>query len=296
MGARERDVGRIVVFTHEYDEFTRLQWGFPPLAGRYLLHDVLREAEMLGHSYKIVRGAKRTHGDLAVLHVDATVVPDEYLELARDFPVRLNFGAADATKRRISGAQLEYGETWHGPVIVKSNLNYAGVKEVAHNRVAKRRGRPLPYPSANIFSEYRVLESIDDVSDETWDDPNCIVERFLPEREGDAYAMRVWVFLGDREKCLRHVSHEAIIKGRNTLSMTEVEAPAKLREIRQRLGFDYGKFDFVEHDGEPVLLDANRTPGIPGQTANPGVARKFAFALHDMIQARAPFAVRPAFA
>jgi hypothetical protein len=29
---------------------------------------------------------------------------------------------------------------------------------------------------------------------------------------------------------------------------------------RARLGFDYGKFDFVIHEGQAVLLDANRTP------------------------------------
>ena len=33
-----------------------------------------------------------------------------------------------------------------------------------------------------------------------------------------------------------------------------------LRAWRARLGFDYGKFDFVVRDGEPVLFDVNRTP------------------------------------
>jgi hypothetical protein len=34
-----------------------------------------------------------------------------------------------------------------------------------------------------------------------------------------------------------------------------------LREQRRRLGFDFGKFDFVMHQGRAVLVDANRTPG-----------------------------------
>jgi hypothetical protein len=33
---------------------------------------------------------------------------------------------------------------------------------------------------------------------------------------------------------------------------------------REALGFDYGKFDYVEHDGEPILLDANKTPTFRG--------------------------------
>jgi hypothetical protein len=32
-------------------------------------------------------------------------------------------------------------------------------------------------------------------------------------------------------------------------------------QARKRLNFDYGKFDYVVHDGQPVLLDANKTTG-----------------------------------
>ena len=31
----------------------------------------------------------------------------------------------------------------------------------------------------------------------------------------------------------------------------------------ERLGFDYGKFDFAIHEGVPVLFDVNRTPTLP---------------------------------
>ena len=37
--------------------------------------------------------------------------------------------------------------------------------------------------------------------------------------------------------------------------------PDELRALRRQLGFDYGKFDFVMHEGRAVLLDANKTPG-----------------------------------
>jgi len=50
------------------------------------------------------------------------------------------------------------------------------------------------------------------------------------------------------------------VKGSDIIVRESAEVPAALRAERQRLGFDYGKFDFVIHDGEPVLLDANRTP------------------------------------
>jgi len=42
-----------------------------------------------------------------------------------------------------------------------------------------------------------------------------------------------------------------------------VAVPDELRAERSRLGFDYGKFDFVVHEGRAILLDANRTPSAP---------------------------------
>jgi hypothetical protein len=33
-----------------------------------------------------------------------------------------------------------------------------------------------------------------------------------------------------------------------------------IREIRKKLGFDYGKFDYVVQSGNVVLFDVNRTP------------------------------------
>ena len=40
-----------------------------------------------------------------------------------------------------------------------------------------------------------------------------------------------------------------------------VEPHPEVLEIRRTLGFDYGKFDYVLHDGRVVLLDINKTPG-----------------------------------
>ena len=34
--------------------------------------------------------------------------------------------------------------------------------------------------------------------------------------------------------------------------------------MRRRLGLDYGKIDYVIHQGQVVILDANRTPAGPG--------------------------------
>jgi hypothetical protein len=68
--------------------------------------------------------------------------------------------------------------------------------------------------------------------------------------------------MGSRERCTRVVTPDQVSKAGGILRHGPSEIPDQLRRERERLGFDFGKFDFVIHDGEPVLLDANRTPGI----------------------------------
>jgi len=40
--------------------------------------------------------------------------------------------------------------------------------------------------------------------------------------------------------------------------------PKEVTGMRRRLGLDYGKIDYVIHQGQVVILDANRTPAGPG--------------------------------
>jgi hypothetical protein len=68
--------------------------------------------------------------------------------------------------------------------------------------------------------------------------------------------------MGPRERCNRVVTASPISKAADVLSYGPVDVPPQLRAERERLNFDFGKFDFVIHDGEPILLDANRTPGV----------------------------------
>lgn len=254
-------MSHIVVFTHEYDSFGDPHWPFSPAAGGYLLMRVLRAAEAMGHTWRVVKGPHPCVGDAALLHVDATVAPLDYARLGADFPCAVNFAALDLSKRKVSDAVLAPYDAWDGPVIIKSNLNFGGQPERMHNRIAKRRHRPLPHPGASFTPAYTVLNHKGEVASAVWSDPTRVVERFIPERVGEGYAMRVCLFMGAYERCMRHISRSPIIKAANTLRIEPVDVHPALREKRRRLGFDYGKFDYVEHDGEAILLDANRTPG-----------------------------------
>ena len=62
------------------------------------------------------------------------------------------------------------------------------------------------------------------------------------------------------------------MKNRDLVDRVRVEPHPAMREARRRLGFDYGKFDYVERDGGAVLLDANPTPSYGAGPGSPGRA------------------------
>ncbi|TGP69455.1 hypothetical protein EN870_33425, partial [bacterium M00.F.Ca.ET.227.01.1.1] len=102
---------RIAVITHEFDRFQSRRGLLLRRDSPYMLFDLLEELKRRGHSVHVLAGtAARPEADIAVLHVDATVTPAEYVEYARAFPFCLNIGAADISKRRVSGAVIGRGD------------------------------------------------------------------------------------------------------------------------------------------------------------------------------------------
>ena len=197
--------------------------------------------------------------DLAVLHVDLTVVPEDHLEFVRRFPVVINGRVADISKRRISAHLVREGDGYDGPVIIKADRNWRGKPEA--QLAAKGL---LPESDRRILREYVVFDSPRQVPPAIWQNPLVVVERFLPERRDGLYCLRMWKFLGDRETNVMCYSVEPIVKSSNVIRREPVtEVPDELRQVRTDLGFDFGKFDYVMIDGRAVLYDVNRTPSIP---------------------------------
>jgi hypothetical protein len=257
-------MARIVVITHRHDRFLRRRGLLFRRSSDYMLYDVLTELERRGHEVEVTAGPpSRPAGNAAILHVDATRVPTEYIDCGRAFRLCLNGEVADISKRRVSGAVLADIGDWDGPVIIKSNLNSGGRPEFRANFRARRAWRPEPYPDLPAPFEYTVYESPDQLPDGVLDNPALSVERYVAEPEPDGYAVRFWVFCGKAERCTRYVSPARMLKGANTIRQEPAPVPDELRERRRELGFDYGKFDFVVHRGEVILLDANKTPWRP---------------------------------
>ncbi len=118
----------IVVITHAQDHLFR-KTGERGMASDYLLGPIVGElGGPLGHKVTVHRGLpdKPIPADLAIMHVDLTRVPDDYVAFGATFPHCINLRAADISKRAVSDALLGPDEAWDGPVIVKSNWNFGG--------------------------------------------------------------------------------------------------------------------------------------------------------------------------
>jgi hypothetical protein len=112
-------------------------------------------------------------------------------------------------------------------------------------------------------SDYRIFDSPRCVPWTVWRNRDLVVERFLPERRGEFYCVRTWLFLGDRETHSLAYARCPVIKLADVVRREVLsEVPEALRQRRRELGFDYGKFDYAIVNDQVVLYDANRTPSL----------------------------------
>lgn len=249
----------IVIITHTHDKFK---------ARDYLLQCIADFWVKMGHRVSVVAGlAKWPAADLAIMHVDLSVIPEAYVRASGRYPVVLNGAATDIRKRHVSRNLVRPNDGWQGPVVIKTDLNSGGMPELRLMKLMRTGEQSDDLPSGGINTidngQYRIVASPRDVPDSIWENPGFVVERFLPERDERGFWLRVWVFLGDRERCTRYLAPHPLVKSANFIAREEVTVPDALRAERRRLGFDYGKFDFALCDGELVLFDANRTPWAP---------------------------------
>ena len=211
--------------------------------------------------------ARSAAADVVVNHVDLTVVPEEYLRHMSRYPVAINGMCVDISKRVVSRNLLASPDGWDGPVIVKTDRNYGGEPErslrgrsagVFHRLRMKLSRHPWRLRQLSTH-DYLVLESASAVPDDVWRNPHFVVERFLPEREGDLYALRTLTVFGGRWTSRRTVSASPVIKSGNAIRVEDVEPHADAFAAARRLHLDRGKIDYVIHRDRAIVFDANRT-------------------------------------
>lgn len=256
---------KIVILLHEQDSY-------PAERGHFIwkLCDLWREA---GHTIEIAKGPAQIPGaDLLIPHIDLTVLPPAYVEALGKFSRVVNRRVRDISKRLISQNLVTNQDSYDGPVIVKTDLNFGGAPEarLANPSLAKRKkswrerfGFEKDWVTVRQLNptEYPIFPSLAKVPKGVFANESLVIEKFLPEQENGLFHLRIYQFFGDRDYCVRLGSKKPIVKAQTIVTREEVAVPDEIVATRRELGLDYGKMDFVIRNGRVILFDVNRTPG-----------------------------------
>jgi hypothetical protein len=224
-----------------------------------------------GHEVRFLIGYReRWEADIAILHVVTSTVPNAYARLAETYPVTINGAMLDNRKSRVSRSLVTEGSSYNGPVIVKTDLNNAGITEQMLGarsvqrlsfRVVAGLTRRLRLLSGRGETPYSIYESLESVPVRLRSNPKLVIERFCPEKEGDWYFVRRSFFLGDRFIGYRMGDKQPIIDAGLPGAFEWIETPPQVLAARRDLRLDYGTIDYAVHEGEVVVFDVNKTPG-----------------------------------
>lgn len=263
---------RVAIIFHEKERYLTQHYAIKYLA------DIWQEK---GINTVFVFGTKRfVPADLAILHVDLSVVPEEYIEFAQDYPLVLNGKVKDIRKSTFSDHIIHPGDDYKGKIIVKSNLNFAGEPERRVHPVyktklfrefMKRMARSGLYtfiekPWFYSPADYLIIDNPNLVPESWFRRNDIVIEKYLPEIDEGCYCIRNYNFLGDRHTCVRRKGLDPIVYSNSAISIEPADVHPEIVGIRRKLHFDYGKFDYVMNGGVPVLLDINKTPGAAPAT------------------------------
>lgn len=265
-------VKSIAVITHEYDSEIR--------DGPYFLSYLIRAWEQQGIEVHVISDGRFVPADIAILHVDTTVVGEAHMELAARYPVAVNSAVKDISRSTFSSNLLGRDDDYEGQVIVKTEANYGGVPEQQiewskGNSAPLHEGVQRPWGKVEYLesASYPILDHLREVPRGVWRNSRLVVEKFLPERlDSGEYRLRTCLFFGEQEFGMWFVSPDPVVKFSNASAMGVLDSlPESFREIRRKNGFMLGRFDFTMVDGEPVLFDMNKTPvtGNHGQAYMP---------------------------
>ena len=260
----------------------------------YLVHKLAVNWESMG--FKVSTGPiAEVPADLAavICHWDQTQVEAELVPSNPHGIPMLNHRILDISKRSFSSLILSKGEDWQGPVIVKTNMNCFG-----HIEQRKRQRTFLQLLQRGLSElnwkwacclppgEYPVLDSISEVPDWVWADSKWVVEKFLPERDGDLYCIRFWVFFGTQGYMYRLASTEPVVKNRDravSFEFFESEPPEALQQFRKEHQLDFGKIDYVETEAGIVPFDINKTPTLASESGAPHL-KQLSKGIFDFLQ------------
>ena len=247
-----------------------------------------------GHHVSVT-SAPYVDADCVLLHIDTTKIKPELIPATPPNALFLNKNVTDISKRRVSRNLVSPMADYDGPVIVKTNGNYYGLAVVPRTRrhrailALRKTVRPKTWRYLRMLPQksYPILKNKSEVPGWVWRREDIVVERYMAEMDDGLYVLRIWVFMGTREYGVKLYARSPIVKGDDIVRYEYLtEVPDKLRQERTRLGFDFGKFDYVLENGVAQLLDANATPTIYAGREPSRNLLNLADALSDMFPGR----------
>src|SRR5437763_5134356 len=141
-----------------------------------------------GHRVHYLFGTRKfIPADLILIHVDLSIVPDEYLDFASRYPIALNRAAKDIRKSRVSTNLLTQGDCYSGKVIVKTDLNCGGSPERmlrtcrsrSWQRLARRFfGDHCAADNCEPCSRYQIYDSVGALPRAIFEHSDVVVEKF----------------------------------------------------------------------------------------------------------------------
>ena len=235
----------------------------------YKLHAMLRGLERAGMAWRVIDRPELAKGGVAAfMHVDLTDVPDDFQAAARRYDRCINGDAVSIRRTLYSRARVSARDGYIGPLISKSVLNSGGVPEWRYEkrRSFLARARQLagkiviPGYKQKKCPEHVVYKSIRDVPSRIWNDPNMIVERFLPGSTRLPIIKHRFNFFYEVEMNYR-ASYDSVLCDPETMTGLEVipDVPATIRNLRADLRLDYGAIDYFVVEDEAIPIDANKT-------------------------------------
>ena len=278
---------RIVIYNHRRDAVS----GYENNYVLWAMSDLWRED---GHQVEIVFGPNPIRADVAIVHVDRTRVSRAYLRAARRADVVLNGKAVDISKRKHSQNLITRQSDWNGQAIVKTSRNSGGVPEVRHyprirdwqKRRVERLG--IAHTWWMYSSSYAIFDSVSEVPDRVFRNRHLVVEKFLPERESDLYCVRYFKFFGGRSVSAVLRGPDPVVKRRDVVSFEDISPAPEVVAMKEDIGFQYGKLDYVMYEGLPIVFDVNKTPGMSADSELARQASILAPGLYGLLDSRRP--------
>ncbi len=253
---------KIVVLLHENTSRYRLR--------RYMVHYLAQIWQQDGHTVEFVFGTKTyVPADICIVHVDLSVVPEKYIDYANRYPLALNGKIRDIRKSVISQNLVNRDSLYQGPVLVKSDLNYAGWPEKVYAygaipNLAEKVARKFGFKT-NEFStqyDYKYYHNIDAVPDEVFNNRDLVVEKYFEEMCEDLYCVNFLKFFGDAYQCVKVFSHQRVVTDACEVKREDIEPHPQIIDIRNEIGIDFGKLDYCVVDNQVKLIDVNKTSGV----------------------------------